>query len=194
MKDQYLTIGKTPAEGNYSELRSKFLATAYHVESAEQVRDIVAETRKNHHAARHVCYAYILGAQGDDYRSTDDGEPSGTAGKPILDQIRAHGLVDALVVVVRYYGGINLGTSRLRIAYREAAMQALDNCQTEERFVEEIFNFSYPYDKINSVMKVVKDQSPRILAHEINTTCKLTVAARKSVAEQLKTSLQKAIS
>ena len=123
--DEYLTITDSPAEGFYSEKRSKFLAFAFHVTTEEEVKTIVAEHRKKYYDARHVCWAYTLGADHSQFRANDDGEPSSTAGKPILGQITKNGLTDILIIVVRYYGGVNLGTSGLIVAYRTAAAEAI---------------------------------------------------------------------
>ena len=120
-KDEFLTITDTPAEGFYSEKRSKFLAFAFHVTTEEEIKEIVSEYRKKYYDARHVCWAYMLGAQRTEFRANDDGEPSSTAGKPILGQINKNELTDILIIVVRYYGGVNLGTSGLIVAYRTAA-------------------------------------------------------------------------
>ena len=123
MIDEFKTV-KNISEGFYSEKRSKFLAFAHHVETVEDIKEILAGYRKKYYDARHVCYAYMLGAAREDFRANDDGEPSSTAGKPILGQINSNELTDILIVVVRYYGGVNLGTSGLIVAYREAAADA----------------------------------------------------------------------
>ena len=136
-KDEFLTITDTPAEGFYSEKRSKFLAFAFHVTSEEEVKQYVAEFRKKYYDARHVCWAYMLGADRTDFRANDDGEPSSTAGKPILGQINKNELTDILIIVVRYYGGVNLGTSGLIVAYRTAAAEAIANAEIVSQFVEE---------------------------------------------------------
>ncbi|MBR3727148.1 MAG: YigZ family protein, partial [Prevotella sp.] len=135
MNDEYKTITGQIAEGGYSEKRSRFLAFAHHVESVEQVKELLAQYRKRYYDARHVCYAYMLGPERSDFRANDDGEPSSTAGKPSLGQINSNELTDVLIVVVRYYGGVNLGTSGLIVAYREAATDALRNAQIVVRQV-----------------------------------------------------------
>ena len=137
MTDEYKTISTT-SEGYYTEKRSKFLAFAHHVETVDQVKDIIAGYRKKYYDARHVCYAYMLGPERQDFRANDDGEPSSTAGKPILGQINSNELTDILIVVVRYYGGVNLGTSGLIVAYREAAADAIAHATVETRQVEEL--------------------------------------------------------
>ena len=137
MTDEYRTISGT-SEGYYTEKRSKFLAFAHHVDTVDEVKDIVAGYRKKYYDARHVCYAYMLGAERLEFRANDDGEPSSTAGKPILGQINSNELTNILIVVVRYYGGVNLGTSGLIVAYREAASDAIAHATVETRQVEEI--------------------------------------------------------
>ena len=190
MKDEFLTISST-GEGYYTEKRSKFLAWAHHVESADEVKALIADYRKRYYDARHVCYAYMLGPERQEYRANDDGEPSLTAGKPILGQINAAELTDVLVVVVRYYGGVNLGTSGLIVAYREAAAQAIADAKKESRQVEELVNYDFPYPMMNSVMRVVKEMQPRIVSQSYDNTCRITLAIRQSLAEQLRQKLAK---
>ena len=190
MNDSYKTIANE-GEGYYTEKRSKFLAFAHHVENVDEVKDIVARYRKEYYDARHVCYAYMLGAERTDFRSNDDGEPSSTAGKPILGQINARELTDVLLVVVRYYGGVNLGTSGLIVAYREAASDALDHCTVEERFVEAVVTFDFPYVMMNQVMKIVKDMQPRIIEQNFDNSCQIRLGIRQSLAEELESRLKK---
>ena len=135
MTDEFKTIATT-SEGYYTEKRSKFLAFAHPVSTVDEVKDIVAQYRKKYYDARHVCYAYMLGAERTEFRANDDGEPSSTAGKPILGQINSNELTDILIVVVRYYGGVNLGTSGLIVAYREAAADAIVISQTYDNTCE----------------------------------------------------------
>jgi uncharacterized YigZ family protein len=191
MNDEYKTITDRVGEGYYSEKRSKFLAFAHHVETQEQVKDLLAQYRKKYYDARHVCYAYMLGAERLVFRANDDGEPSSTAGKPILGQINSRELTDVLVVVVRYYGGVNLGTSGLIVAYREAAADALEHSETVTRQVEELVSYSFSYPLMNDVMRIVKEMSPRIVATNYDNTCEITLAIRKSEAEQLRAKLEK---
>ncbi|MBQ3877500.1 MAG: YigZ family protein [Prevotella sp.] len=183
--DEYTTI-TTVGQGSYTEKRSKFLAWAHHVETPDQVKQLLAHYRKTYYDARHVCYAYMLGAERLDFRANDDGEPSSTAGKPILGQINSSELTDVLVVVVRYYGGVNLGTSGLIVAYREAASLALANAEKEKRQVEEVVSYDFPYTMMNSVMRVVKDMQPRILSQTFDNTCQLQLSIRRSQAAQLR--------
>lgn len=190
-KDEYLTITDSVGEGYYSEKRSKFLAFAHHVENVEQAKQIVASYRSKYFDARHVCYAYMLGPDAKDFRANDDGEPSSTAGKPILGQIVSRGLTDVLVVVVRYYGGVNLGTGGLIVAYREAASDALSHCTTITRQVEEIVTFAFTYPMMNDVMRIVKEMQPRIVSQDFDNTCSISLAIRKSMADNLRQRLQK---
>lgn len=190
-KDEFLTITDTPAEGFYSEKRSKFLAFAFHVTSEEEVKQYVAEFRKKYYDARHVCWAYMLGADRTDFRANDDGEPSSTAGKPILGQINKNELTDILIIVVRYYGGVNLGTSGLIVAYRTAAAEAIANAEIVSQFVEEEVVFDFPYIMMNDVMKIIKDMSPRIVSQTYDNTCEMKLSIRKSEAPMLKAKFDK---
>ena len=146
MADTYKTVSKEVCEGFYSEKRSKFLAFVHHVDYVDEAMAIVKEYRKKYYDARHCCYAYVLGPDRADFRANDDGEPSSTAGKPILGQLNRLELTDVLVVVIRYYGGVNLGTGGLIVAYRTATEDALSKAVIEEKFVEEriIYRFTYP--------------------------------------------------
>ena len=190
--DKYKTITeKAIGEGFYSESRSKFLAFAHHVESVEQALEIVKEYRKKYYNARHCCYAYRIGFMGEEFRMNDDGEPSSTAGKPILGQIDSNGLTNTLIIVVRYFGGVKLGTSGLIVAYREASSDAIAHCDIEERFIEEQIKFTFSYPMMNAIMKIVKDMNPRIINQVFDNTCELTLSIRKSYADELKTRLNK---
>lgn len=191
MTDEFKTITDRIGEGYYTEKRSKFLAFAHHVETVEQVKTLVASYRKKYYDARHVCYAYMLGAERTDFRANDDGEPSSTAGKPILGQINSKELTDILIVVVRYYGGVNLGTGGLIVAYREAASDALSNCEEVMKQVEEIVTYDFPYVMMNDVMRIVKEMQPRIISQEYENTCSIKLSIRKSEAKQLRTRLNK---
>ena len=190
MTDEFRTIATT-GEGFYSEKRSKFLAFAHHVDTTDEVKDLVAGYRKKYYDARHVCYAYMLGAERKEFRANDDGEPSSTAGKPILGQINSNELTNILIVVVRYYGGVNLGTSGLIVAYREAAADAIAHANVETRQVEEIVKYSFAYPQMNDVMRIVKDMNPRIISQTFENTCEIVLSIRKSEAEQLRSRLAK---
>ena len=190
MTDEFKTI-KNTSEGFYSEKRSKFLAFAHHVETLDEIKELLAQYRKKYYDARHVCYAYMLGAAREDFRANDDGEPSSTAGKPILGQINSNELTDILIVVVRYYGGVNLGTSGLIVAYREAAADAIAHAEVETRQVEEHITYDFPYVMMNDVMRIVKEMQPRIVSQTYNNTCRIVLAIRQSEAAQLRQRLSK---
>ena len=190
--DSYKTISeKIVGEGYYTEKRSKFLAFCHHFETTAEVKDIVARYRKEYYDARHVCYAYMLGPERLEFRANDDGEPSATAGKPILGQINSRELTDILIVVIRYYGGVNLGTGGLIVAYRTAAADGLDHCVEETRLVEEKITYTFTYPMMNAVMKVVKDMQPRVISQQFDNTCSITLSIRRSLADELRSRLDK---
>lgn len=189
--DEYFTIKDNISEGFYSEKRSKFLAFAFHVTTEEEIKEIVSENRKKYYDARHVCWAYMLGAQRTEFRANDDGEPSSTAGKPILGQINKNELTDILIIVVRYYGGVNLGTSGLIVAYRTAAAEAIANAEVIKLYDEEVVTYDFPYVMMNDVMKIIKDMSPRIVSQTYDNTCEIQLSIRKSQAPLLKSRLEK---
>lgn len=188
--DEYKTINGT-SEGTYSEKRSKFLAFAHHVENEDEIKALLQEYKKKYYDARHVCYAYVLGPDRKTFRANDDGEPSSTAGKPILGQINSAELTDIFVAVVRYYGGVNLGTGGLIVAYRTATMEALANAEIVTREVEEQITYTFPYVMMNGVMKVVKEMRPRIVSQNFESTCEIKLAIRQSEAQQLRDRLAK---
>lgn len=189
--DEYFTIKDNISEGFYSEKRSKFLAFAFHVTTEEEIKEIVSEYRKKYYDARHVCWAYMLGAQRTEFRANDDGEPSNTAGKPILGQINKNELTDILIIVVRYYGGVNLGTSGLIVAYRTAAAEAIANAEVIKLYDEEVVTYDFPYVMMNDVMKIIKDMSTRIVNQTYDNTCEIQLSIRKSQAPLLKSRLEK---
>ena len=191
MIDVYKTISNQIGEGYYTEKRSKFLAFAHHVTTVDEVKQIVSQYRKKYYDARHVCYAYMIGADRTEFRANDDGEPSSTAGKPILGQINSAELSDILIVVIRYYGGVNLGTSGLIVAYRSAAADAIEHSEIVEHQVEELVKYDFPYVMMNDVMRIVKEMSPCIVSQQYDNTCSITLSIRKSEAEQLRSRLQK---
>lgn len=191
MTDEYKTITEVIGEGFYSEKRSKFLAFAHHVETIDEIKDILASYRKKYYDARHVCYAYMLGADKADFRANDDGEPSSTAGKPILGQINSYDLTNVLVIVVRYYGGVNLGTGGLIVAYRTAAADALDHATIETRLIEEVITYSFPYPMMNAVMRVIKEMQPRIVSQTFDNTCSISMSIRQEMAPVLRDRLEK---
>ncbi len=191
-EDQYKTIDNTIiGEGCYTEKRSKFLAFAHHIESVDEAKDIIAVYRRKYYDARHCCYAYMLGPDRAEFRANDDGEPSSTAGKPILGQINSAELTDILIVVVRYYGGVNLGTGGLIVAYRAAAAEAISNAIIEIRQVEETIKYDFTYPMMNDVMRIIKELQPKIIDQKFDNTCSITLRIRKSEAELLKSRLKK---
>ena len=190
--DSYKTISeKKVGEGYITEKRSKFLAFAHHVDTVDEVKEIVAAYRKKYFDARHVCWAYMHGPERTDFRANDDGEPSSTAGKPILGQINSNELTNILVVVIRYFGGVLLGTSGLIVAYKTAASEAIADALLETRLIEEEINYSFTYPMMNDVMRIVKDMQPRIVSQTFDNTCEIRLAIRKSQAETLKAKLSK---
>ena len=192
MEDQYHTISENSVgEGYYTEKRSKFLAFAHHVETVEEVKSIVSAYRKQYYDARHCCYAYMLGPEQKAFRANDDGEPSSTAGKPILGQINSAGLTDILIVVVRYYGGVNLGTGGLIVAYRTAAADAIANATIEVRQVEETIKYDFTYPMMNDVMRIVKEMQPQVVDQQFDNACSITLRIRKREAELLRSRLNK---
>lgn len=191
MADTYKTVSKEVCEGFYSEKRSKFLAFVHHVDSVDEAMAIVKEYRKKYYDARHCCYAYVLGSDRADFRANDDGEPSSTAGKPILGQLNRLELTDVLVVVIRYYGGVNLGTGGLIVAYRTATEDALSKAVIEEKFVEERITYRFIYPMINAVMRVVKETGARIVSQSFDNDCEIVLSIRQSLAEGLQARLDK---
>lgn len=189
--DEFKTISDKVGEGYYTEKRSKFLAFAHHVTNVDEVKEIIAGYRKKYYDARHCCYAYMLGAEKAEFRANDDGEPSSTAGKPILGQIVKAELTDILVVVIRYFGGVKLGTSGLIVAYREAAIDALAHCEVVSQQVEEVVSYDFTYPMMNDVMRIVKEMNPRIIDQQFDNTCVIKLSIRKSEAETLRNRLKK---
>lgn len=187
--DEYTTVSDQVAEGYYSEKRSKFLAFVHHVDSEDDVKKLIATYRKKYYDARHVCYAYVIGDTKNVFRANDDGEPSSTAGKPILAQIQKLDLTNVLVVVVRYYGGVNLGTGGLVVAYRTASESALSKAEKITCQIEEVVVYSFPYVMMNDVMRIVKELSPRIVSQTFENTCEIKLRIRRSQAELLRNRL-----
>lgn len=186
MRDSYKVLTK-PSEGTYSELRSKFLAFAIPVRTAEEAMEQVAKYQKEYFDARHVCWAYRLGPEGEEYRSNDNGEPSGTAGKPILGQMVSADVSDLIILVIRYFGGVKLGTSGLIVAYRTAAAEALEAGEYAERLVEKELKLTFGYEHMNMVMRMVKDLLPRIVSQDYkdNGDIVMTIAIRLSLVERV---------
>ena len=189
--DSYQTLEETlTGEGYYSEKRSKFLAFAHHVDTVEQAKAFIANYRKKYFDARHCCYAYVLGSDGSEFRAYDDGEPSSTAGKPILGQIVSRNLTNVLICVIRYYGGVNLGTGGLIVAYRTAAADAIDHSKIVTRLVQEQITFRFTYPMMNGVMNIVKDMQPKIISQTFDNDCEIVLSIRKSKVKELSKRLQ----
>ena len=184
MDDTYRTLAK-PSEGLYKDKGSKFLAFAYPVGSEAEAKQHVDRIRKEYFDARHHCYAYVLGPEGETFRANDDGEPSGTAGRPIHGQILSAGLTNVLVVVVRYFGGILLGTSGLIAAYKEATRDALANAETKECTVDQRYRIEFDYLSMNAVMKILKDFSLVPQNQQYDMDCSLEVGLRLSQCERM---------
>ena len=170
MADTYLTLART-SEAIFREKMSKFLAFAHPASTVEEAKAVIAQYQKKYFDARHVCWAYMLGFERTDFQSNDNGEPSGTAGKPILGQINSFGLTDTVIVVVRYFGGIKLGTSGLIAAYREAARLSLEEAEIVERKVMKQIEFTFPYLSMNDVMRLVKQSDLEILSQQFDNAC-----------------------
>lgn len=185
MSDQFLTI-KGESQSKTTEKMSRFLAFACHVESVDQAKAFIADVARRYHDARHVCWAYMIGPERAVSLSSDNGEPSGTAGKPILGQINSFGLTDVAIAVVRYFGGIKLGTSGLIQAYREAARSALDAAEIVEGFVMESISFTFPYVAMNDVMKLTKQPGVTTVSQSFDNTCSMTVTVRRDDAAALR--------
>ena len=189
-EDTYKII-VTEGDGLYKEKGSKFIAFAIPVSNVEQIKEILEEKRKEHHDARHVCYAYILGVDKADYRSNDDGEPSGTAGRPILGSLLSAGVTNVLIAVVRYFGGTKLGTSGLINAYKVASADALENAEIIEKTVDEEIHISFDYLVMNDVMKIIKDVAPQVLSQQFDNNCNMVLSIRKGDAPNLIERLKK---
>lgn len=189
-EDTYKTITDI-SEGIYTEKRSKFIAVALPVRTHEEIKSYLEQYQKKYYDARHVCYAYMLGHERKDFRANDNGEPSGTAGKPILGQINSNELTDILIIVVRYFGGIKLGTSGLIVAYRAAAAEAIAMAEIIEKTVDEDITIGFEYPFMNDIMRIVKEEEPEILEQSYDMDCLITLRIRKSMMDKLRSRLEK---
>ena len=206
-EDTYKTIVE-PSEGIYTEKRSKFIAIALPVRTLDEIKAHLETYQKKYYDARHVCYAYMLGAARKDFRANDNGEPSGTAGKPILGQINSNELTDiliivvryfggiklgtsGLIVVVRYFGGIKLGTSGLIVAYKAAAAEAISAATIIEKTVDEEVTVMFEYPFMNDIMRIVKEEEPEILSQSYDMDCSMTLRIRRSMMPKLRARLEK---
>ncbi len=188
--DSYLTLA-APAEAYNRERSSKFLSYAYPVESEEEIREALEALRKRYFDATHHCYAWRLGPQGEQFRANDDGEPSGTAGRPILGQMLSAEVTNCLVVVVRYFGGTKLGVPGLIAAYKEATQEVLAAAEIVERTVDDLITIHFPYISMNEVMKAVKEEQPRIEEQLFDNLCTMRLRIRRSLSERLVGKLRK---
>ena len=188
MSDTFRTIASS-SEGSYKEKGSKFLSFAFPVKNVDEINQILAQYRKQYYDARHICYAYMLGNAKNEWRAHDDGEPWGTAGRPILGQINSFELTNVLVIVVRYFGGILLGTGGLITAYKEASMNALEQANIVEQTIDEVFTVGFDYLLMNEVMRVIKEINPLVLDQSFDNMCSMKLSIRQSDAEKLKSKL-----
>jgi uncharacterized YigZ family protein len=188
-KDTYLTL-KIKSEGFYKEKGSKFLSFAFFVKDEEEIKHRIAELKKQYYDARHHCYAYVLGEQGDRYRANDDGEPGHSAGDPILGQIRSNNLTNTLIVVVRYFGGTKLGVSGLINAYKTAASEALGNNIIVENLILSKIKIRFEYPQLNQVMFLVKEFDLKIMDQQMEMSCKMTLGVRLSLERSFMKKLQ----
>jgi len=184
MEDSYKTI-EYPAEGYLTEKKSKFISHIVPVKSAEEVKEIVEEHRKKYYDARHVCWAYMLGWEREEFRWNDDGEPSGTAGKPILGQINSAELTDVLILVVRYFGGTLLGTGGLIRAYKEAAADAIAHAEIVEKTVDDRIVIRFEYPLLNEVMRLLKQYEEVQWTQEFRESCRMDLSIRRSLSTRL---------
>lgn len=189
-EDTYKTITSL-SEGIYTEKRSKFIAIAIPVRTLEEVKSHLETYQKKYYDARHVCYAYMLGHERLNFRANDNGEPSGTAGKPILGQINSNELTDILIVVVRYFGGIKLGTSGLIVAYKAAAAEAIANATIIEKTVDDDVSVVFEYPFMNDIMRIVKEEEPEILEQSYDMDCLMRLRIRRSMMPKLRARLEK---
>lgn len=189
-EDKYRTVNAI-AEGLYKEKGSRFISFIYPVKTEEEIKEILAEIKTKYYDARHHCYAYCLGANRERFRANDDGEPSSTAGKPILGQIVSNDLSNVLIVVIRYFGGIKLGVSGLIQAYKDAAADAILHAEIVERTVDEIIRIRFTYVVMNDVMKILKEEAPEILSRNFEMECEMTLSIRQKDMSGLKERLSK---
>ncbi|MBQ8602038.1 MAG: YigZ family protein [Bacteroides sp.] len=189
-EDTYRTITAL-SEGIYTEKRSKFIAIALPVRTLEEVKQHLETYQKKYYDARHVCYAYMLGHERLNFRANDNGEPSGTAGKPILGQINSNELTDILIIVVRYFGGIKLGTSGLIVAYKAAAAEAISNATIIEKTVDDDVTVVFEYPFMNDIMRIVKEDEPEILEQSYDMDCLMKLRIRRSMMPKLRARLEK---
>ena len=191
--DTYKTI-ESPCEGIFKDKGSKFISFAYPISNEEEIKPIITDLKKQFYDARHHCFAFRIGYQGEHFRANDDGEPSSTAGKPILGQLLSNDITNIMVVVVRYFGGTKLGVPGLINAYKNATIDALENATIIEKTIDIHFNITFDYIVMNDVMKIIKDLSPNIINQDFELVCNMQLSIRKSESEQLREKLLKVTS
>ncbi len=184
MEDTFKTIEK-PSEGYFKDKGSKFLAYAFPVNNEEEIKELITRIKKEHHSARHHCYAWRLGSEEIQFRANDDGEPSSTAGKPILGQLQSFGVTNVLLIVVRYFGGILLGASGLINAYRTAAADALNNATIKTQLIERFFEVHFNYENLNDVMLIIKQENLNVVKTQFEESCRLVFSVKKSDAQRV---------
>lgn len=190
MEDTFKTIEK-PSEGLFKDKGSRFISYAFPVNSEDQIKDIIQSIKKEHHSARHHCYAWRLGAEKLLFRANDDGEPSSSAGKPILGQIQSYDLTNILIVVVRYFGGTLLGVSGLINAYRNAALDAIIHAEITEKLVEKFMVIEFSYSAMNEVMKIFKDEKLPQIDPQFDLDCTIKTQVRISESDRIEQELLK---
>lgn len=184
MEDTFKTIEKT-SEGYFKDKGSKFLAYAFPVNNEDEIKELITRIKKEHHSARHHCYAWRLGSEEIQFRANDDGEPSSTAGKPILAQLQSFGVTNILLIVVRYFGGILLGASGLINAYRTAAADALNNATIKTQLIERFFEVHFNYENLNDVMLITKQENLNVVKTQFEESCRLVFSVKKSDAQRV---------
>lgn len=182
--DEYLTISK-PSEGLFKDRGSKFIAWAYPVSTEEEIKEIQEKLRNDYHDARHHCYAYMLGKDKNVFRANDDGEPSSTAGKPILGQIRSHDLTNILIVVIRYFGGTKLGVSGLINAYKTAADESIKKAKIIKKTLHDIYELQFEYPEMNEIMRIMKEEQIEQIDQNFELSCSITLALRKADVDKV---------
>lgn len=190
IKDTYLTI-EAPSEGLFKDKGSKFIALAYPVSNEGEIKGIIGKLKKDHHSARHHCYAWRLGTEMKSYRVNDDGEPSGTAGKQIFGQIQSYNLTNILIIVIRYFGGTLLGVSGLINAYKKATSDAIENVRIVSKQVEDIVELSFNYSSMNDVMKLLKEEKLKHIESHFDLSCKIIFAVRQSFSLRILSQFKK---
>ena len=190
IKDTYKSI-KKPSEGFFKDKGSKFIARAFHVNSEEEIKDILSRIKKEYHDARHHCYAYRLGVNEEKYRYNDDGEPSSTAGRPIFGQILSSELTDILIIVIRYFGGTKLGVSGLINAYKTAAKDAIDKGTIIEKTINDILTIQCSYQLLNQCMRIIKENSLYVTTQDFKESCKIVIEIKKNDSERIQEILEK---